>query len=132
MQRAQNKIANLQSELATFKEEGVAQETGKWFNFWWSKFDTIILLPSLFPYKPLHFITYILFLGNGVIMQTAPSIHPPSHSMSSLSPIPPHSGSIITASNGEHLAKINTQLIQVSLSFQMENGNNFFLFPPLI
>ena len=29
MQRAQNKIANLQSELATFKEEGAAQETGK-------------------------------------------------------------------------------------------------------
>ena len=28
MQRAQNKITNLQSELATFKEEGVAQETG--------------------------------------------------------------------------------------------------------
>ena len=29
MQRAQNKIANLQSELATFKEEGAAQETGE-------------------------------------------------------------------------------------------------------
>ena len=29
MQRAQNKIANLQSELASFKEEGTAQETGK-------------------------------------------------------------------------------------------------------
>ena len=28
MQRAQNKIANLQSELATFKEEGASQETG--------------------------------------------------------------------------------------------------------
>ena len=55
-----------------------------------------------------------IFLGTGVIMQNTPSIHPPSHTMSSLSPIPPHSGSIITASNGEHLAKINTQLIQVS------------------
>ena len=29
MQRAQNKIANLQSELASFKEEGTAQKTGK-------------------------------------------------------------------------------------------------------
>ena len=28
MQRAQNKIATLQSELATFKEEGAVQETG--------------------------------------------------------------------------------------------------------
>ena len=28
MQRAQNKITNLQSELASFKEEGGAQETG--------------------------------------------------------------------------------------------------------
>ena len=28
IQRAQNKIATLQSELATFKEEGPVQETG--------------------------------------------------------------------------------------------------------
>ena len=48
-------------------------------------------------------------------MQPTPSIHPPSHSMSSISPIPPASGSIMTASNGEHLAKINTQLIQVNI-----------------
>ena len=65
------------------------------------------------------FISYFLTIGTGVIMQNTPSIHPPSHTMSSLSPVPPHSGSMITASNGEHLAKINTQLIQVP--FDSEN-----------
>ena len=79
LQRAQNKISSLQTELNSFKEEGSAQDAGP-----------------------------------GAIMQPNPSIHPPSHTMAqSLSPVPPHSGSIITASSGEHMAKINSQLIQV-------------------
>ena len=59
-------------------------------------------------------------IGTGVLMQPTPSIHPPSHSMSSLSPIPPHSGSILTASNGEHFAKVNTQLIQARMAIYIE------------
>ena len=117
MQRAQNKITNLQSELASFKEEGGAQETGiETVECNIFELRRIILIFQLVSFM---FISYFLPLGTGVIMQNTPSIHPPSHTMSSLSPVPPHSGSMITASNGEHLAKINTQLIQVP--FDSEN-----------
>ena len=76
MQRAQNKITNLQSELATFKEEGVAQETGMTtvacnsFEFIFNYIILVFIITLINSYGRIGIVSFYIFFPICIFLLT--------------------------------------------------------------